>query len=42
MDKFKLLKVYACLLLSLVGIAASAQNIVIDEVVWVVGDEAIL
>ena len=42
MDKFKLLKVYACLLLSLVGIAASAQNNVIDEVVWVVGDEAIL
>ncbi len=31
-----------CLLLSLVGIAAYAQDNVIDEVVWVVGDEAIL
>ena len=31
-----------CLLLMWVGVAANAQDNVIDEVVWVVGDEAIL
>lgn len=31
-----------CLLLLLVGTVSHAQNNVIDEVVWVVGDEAIL
>ena len=35
-------KVVAALLVSLFSVQAFAQNNVIDEVVWVVGDEAIL
>ncbi|WP_300729194.1 peptidylprolyl isomerase [uncultured Bacteroides sp.] len=43
MNKFSLIKVYVCMLLTLAGVTAYAQNNnVIDEVVWVVGDEAIL
>ena len=42
MSKFKLIKCYVCMLLSLAGVSAFAQDNVIDEVVWVVGDEAIL
>ena len=42
MSKFRLMKCYVCLLLSLAGVSAFAQDNVIDEVVWVVGDEAIL
>ena len=41
MDKCKFLKVSVCLLLFGMNIAAHAQDNVIDEVVWVVGDEAI-
>ena len=33
---------YLCLLMMLMGVSAYAQDNVIDEVVWVVGDEAIL
>ena len=33
---------YLCLLMMLIGVSAYAQDNVIDEVVWVVGDEAIL
>lgn len=42
MSKFKLIRCYVCMLLSLVGASVYAQDNVIDEVVWVVGDEAIL
>ena len=42
MNKFKFIKFYACMLLLLAGVSDYAQNNVIDEVVWVVGDEAIL
>lgn len=42
MSKFRLMKCYVCLLLLWTGVAAFAQDNVIDEVVWVVGDEAIL
>ena len=42
MNKIKFIKAYACMLLLLAGVSAYAQNNVIDEVVWVVGDEAIL
>lgn len=42
MNKFKFIKFYACMLLLLAGVSVYAQNNVIDEVVWVVGDEAIL
>ena len=42
MSKFRLMKCYVCLLLSLAGVSVFAQDNVIDEVVWVVGDEAIL
>ena len=42
MSKFKLIRCYVCMLLSLVGVSVYAQDNVIDEVVWVVGDEAIL
>ena len=35
-------KVVTALLVSLFSVQAFAQNNVIDEVVWVVGDEAIL
>lgn len=42
MSELKFLRIYACLLFILVISAAGAQNNVIDEVVWVVGDEAIL
>lgn len=42
MSGLKFLKIYACLLFVLIASAVGAQNNVIDEVVWVVGDEAIL
>ena len=42
MNKGFCAKVWAWCVLGLVTVAASAQNRVIDEVVWVVGDEAIL
>ena len=42
MNKFKFIKFYACMLLLFAGVSVYAQNNVIDEVVWVVGDEAIL
>lgn len=42
MSGLKFLRIYACLLLVLIASAVGAQNNVIDEVVWVVGDEAIL
>lgn len=42
MNKLDFARVCVCLLLLLVGIVSHAQNNVIDEVVWVVGDEAIL
>ena len=42
MNKFMKAKVVAALLVSLFSVQAFAQNNVIDEVVWVVGDEAIL
>lgn len=42
MDKFKFVRVYLCMLFCVVAVAGYAQNNVIDEVVWVVGDEAIL
>lgn len=35
-------RVCACLLFLLLGVSVNAQENVIDEVVWVVGDEAIL
>ena len=42
MSGLKILRIYACLLFVLIASAVGAQNNVIDEVVWVVGDEAIL
>ncbi len=42
MSGLKFLRNYACLLFVLIASAVGAQNNVIDEVVWVVGDEAIL
>lgn len=42
MNKFKFAKVYFCILLCWAGMSVYAQDNVIDEVVWVVGDEAIL
>lgn len=42
MDKFKFVRVYLCMLFCVAAVAGYAQNNVIDEVVWVVGDEAIL
>ena len=42
MSGLKFLRIYACLLFVLIASAVGAQNNVIDEVVWVVGDEAIL
>lgn len=42
MSGLQFLRIYACLLFVLIASAVGAQNNVIDEVVWVVGDEAIL
>ena len=42
MNKLDFARVCVCLLFLLVGTVSHAQNNVIDEVVWVVGDEAIL
>lgn len=42
MSGLKFLRIYACLLFVLIASTVGAQNNVIDEVVWVVGDEAIL
>lgn len=42
MSGLKFLRIYACLLFVLIASSVGAQNNVIDEVVWVVGDEAIL
>lgn len=42
MDKFKFVRVYLCMLFCVATVVGYAQNNVIDEVVWVVGDEAIL
>ena len=42
MSKMNFTRVCACLLFLLLGISVNAQENVIDEVVWVVGDEAIL
>lgn len=42
MNKLSVSRVFLCLLMMCVGLAANAQDNVIDEVVWVVGDEAIL
>lgn len=42
MSGLKFLRIYAWLLFVLIASAVGAQNNVIDEVVWVVGDEAIL
>lgn len=42
MNKLDFARVCVCLFLLLVGTVSHAQNNVIDEVVWVVGDEAIL
>lgn len=42
MSKFRAIRWCVCMLLSLAGVSAYAQDNVIDEVVWVVGDEAIL
>lgn len=42
MSGLKFLRIYACLLFVFIASAVGAQNNVIDEVVWVVGDEAIL
>lgn len=42
MDKFKFVRVYLCMLFCVAAVVGYAQNNVIDEVVWVVGDEAIL
>ena len=42
MSGLKFLRIYASLLFVLIASAVGAQNNVIDEVVWVVGDEAIL
>lgn len=42
MNKLDFARICVCLLLLLVGTVSHAQNNVIDEVVWVVGDKAIL
>ena len=42
MSGLKFLRIYECLLFVPIASAVGAQNNVIDEVVWVVGDEAIL
>lgn len=42
MDKFRIVKTCLGMLFLVIGASAAAQNNVIDEVVWVVGDEAIL
>ena len=42
MNKLIRTKVYALWVLLLASVSAFGQNNVIDEVVWVVGDEAIL
>ena len=42
MNKMNFTKICACLLFLLLGMSVNAQENVIDEVVWVVGDEAIL
>ena len=42
MNKCKFVRTCVCLLLLCVGVSAYGQDNVIDEVVWVVGDEAIL
>lgn len=42
MNKLKSLRICACSILMMASAMVSAQNNVIDEVVWVVGDEAIL
>lgn len=42
MNKMNFTRVCACLLFLLLGVSVNAQENVIDEVVWVVGDEAIL
>lgn len=42
MNKSNFVKACWCTLLCMIGISAAAQDNVIDEVVWVVGDEAIL
>lgn len=42
MNKMNFTRVCACLLFLLLGMSVNAQENVIDEVVWVVGDEAIL
>lgn len=42
MNKMNFTRICACLLFLLLGMSVNAQENVIDEVVWVVGDEAIL
>lgn len=42
MNRYSVIKACLCMLLAFLGLNANAQNNVIDEVVWVVGDEAIL
>ena len=42
MNKLKCLRVCSLWMLLLASVTAFGQNNVIDEVVWVVGDEAIL
>lgn len=42
MNRYSLIKLCVCLLFAFVGANVNAQDNVIDEVVWVVGDEAIL
>ena len=41
MNKCRFLKISACLLLFGINFSVYAQDNIIDEVVWVVGDEAI-
>ncbi len=42
MNRYSLIKLCVCILFAFVGANVNAQDNVIDEVVWVVGDEAIL
>ncbi len=42
MSNFRFVKYFVCLFYALVGASVYGQDNVIDEVVWVVGDEAIL
>ena len=42
MNRYGFIKMCLCMLFAFAGINANAQDNVIDEVVWVVGDEAIL